>query len=152
MSLFTIEHHLRSLSVEDARKIMQMNPSFVFFRPLTTKGITFLGNELVTGRTIATDQTYFPKGALALLQFDKPQFPDEKATEPTSWTPSSRFVFDQDTGGAIRGPGRVDLYSGRGAIAKQTAAVMKNKGRLFYFVPRPEFLLGLESKTPLQPD
>ncbi len=145
MSLFAIESHLRSLPADEARKVMQMNPSYVFFKPLTSRGITFLGNELVVGRTIATDYTYFPKGVLALLQFDKPQFTDEKATEPSAWAPSSRFVFDQDTGGAIRGPGRVDLYAGRGNVAKQTAAVMKNKGRLYYFVPRAEFLATLES-------
>jgi len=144
MSLFAIENHLRSLPADEARKVMELNPSYVFFRPLTTRGITFLGNELVPQRTIATDHFYFPKGVLALLQFDKPQFESETAVEPASWTKSSRFVFDQDTGGAIRGPGRVDLYSGRGAVAKQTAAVMKNKGRLYYFVPRPEFLLSLE--------
>lgn len=149
MSLFAIENHLRSLTEPEARKLMSLNPSYVFFKPLTNRGITFLGNELQPGRTIATDHFYFPKGVLALLQFEKPQFDSETAVEPSSWTPSSRFVFDQDTGGAIRGPGRVDLYSGRGAIAKQTAAVMKNKGRLYYFVPRPEFLATLE--TPALP-
>ncbi len=139
MSLFTIENHLRSLPVEEARRIMQLNPSYVFFRPLTSaKGITFMGTELVNGRTIASDQMYFPKGALAYLQFEKPSFAGENDTEPQAWIPSSRFVFDQDTGGAIRGPGRIDLFAGRGAPAKQMAAVMKNKGRLIYFVPKAE--------------
>lgn len=143
MSLFAIENHLRTLSEEDARKVMEQNPSYVFFRPVEKGGITYFGNELVAGRTIATDQYYFPKGALAFLQFDKPQFADASSVEPSAWIPSSRFVFDQDTGGAIRGPGRLDLYSGKGAPAKQIAAVMKNKGRLFYLVPKAEFLAGL---------
>jgi membrane-bound lytic murein transglycosylase A len=139
MSMFAIENHLRSLPVEEARKVMELNPSYVFFRPLTTNGITFFGNGLVTGRTVATDQFYFPKGTLAFLEFEMPQFVDVNAVEASAWTPSSRFVFDQDTGGAIRGPGRLDLYSGRGPAAKQVAAVMKNKGRLYYFVPKAEF-------------
>lgn len=138
MSLFTIESHLRSLPVDDARKLMEMNPSYVFFKPLATRGLTFLGTEVVNGRTIASDYKYFPKGVLAFLQFDKPQFANEAATEPVAWTPVSRFVFDQDTGGAIRGPGRIDLFAGRGLQAKQMAAVMKNKGRLIYFVPKVE--------------
>lgn len=143
MSLFTIEGHLRSLPIEEARKLMQMNPSYVFFRPLTSsKGITFLGTELVNGRTIASDQMFFPKGALAFLQFEKPQFANEKDTEPQAWVPASRFVFDQDTGGAIRGPGRIDLFAGRGPVAKQMAAVMKNKGRLIYFVPKAEITVS----------
>lgn len=144
MNLFAIESHLRSLPSAEARRIMELNPSYVFFKKVPTRGLTFLGNELQPGRTIATDYAYFPKGVLALLQFEKPHFDSPNAIDPVAWQPTSRFVFDQDTGGAIRGPGRVDLYAGRGAEAKQMAAVMKNKGRLWYFVPRPEFLATLE--------
>ncbi len=136
MSLWAIENHLRSLPMEEARKLMQLNPSYVFFRPLESRGVTYSGMELIDGRTIATDYAYFPKGALAFLEFEKPEFADEKAIEPSSWTRASRFVFDHDTGGAIRGPGRVDLFTGRGALAKQTASVMKNPGRLYYLVPK----------------
>ncbi len=141
MSLFTIESHLKSLPTEEARKLMQLNPSYVFFRPLTSaRGITFMGTEVVDGRTIASDQMYFPKGVLAHLQFEKPQFASEKDIEPQAWTPAGRFVLDQDTGGAIRGPGRIDLFAGRGSIAKQMAAVMRRKARLVYFVPKVELV------------
>jgi membrane-bound lytic murein transglycosylase A len=143
MTMFAIENHLRSLPPEDAKRFMEHNPSYVFFKTLTTNGITYFGNGLHAGRTIATDQFFFPKGTLAFLEFEKPQFADEKAVEASGWSPAARFVFDQDTGGAIRGPGRVDLYSGRGAAAKQVASVMKNKGRLVYFVPKAEFLPAL---------
>lgn len=143
MSLQTIESHLRSLPRAEARKIMDLNPSYVFFRPLPGSGVTFFGTEVVTGRTIATDQTYFPKGALAFLEFDKPLFASNDATEPIAWEKTSRFVLDQDTGGAIRGPHRVDLFWGRGDAAKQSAGVIKNRGRLVYFVPRQEFLRRL---------
>jgi membrane-bound lytic murein transglycosylase A len=116
----------------------------VFFRPLERHGVTALGTEVVAGRTIATDTSFFPKGALAFLQFEKPVFNSPGDTEPASWLPTSRFVLDQDTGGAIRGPHRVDLFWGRGPEAKQAAGVMKNKGRLVYFVPKPEFLQRLK--------
>lgn len=143
MSMQSIEAHLRSLPPEKAQKLMEANQSYVFFRELENAGITFSGSEVVPGRTIATDQSYFPKGALAFLEFEKPVFTSPTATEPKEWQKTSRFVFDQDTGGAIRGPGRVDLFWGRGALARQSAGVIKNKGRLVYFVPKQEFLTRL---------
>ncbi|NJL25322.1 MAG: transglycosylase [Calothrix sp. SM1_5_4] len=136
MSQQAIEAHLRSLPEMEARQLMSMNPSYVFFRPLNGAGVTYFGSEVVPGRTIATDQTYFPKGALAFLQFDKPTFSAPTAREPAAWQPASRFVLDHDTGGAIRGPHRVDLFWGRGDEAKQSAGVMRRKGRLLYFAPK----------------
>ncbi|HMN67134.1 MAG TPA: MltA domain-containing protein [Bdellovibrionales bacterium] len=136
LSLQTIEAHLRGLSSAQAAKIMETNPSYVFFRKLSGSGITFLGTEVNPGRTIATDQALFPKGALAFLQFEKPEFQTPQDTEPVRWRPASRFVLDQDTGGAIRGPARADLFWGRGPSAKQSAGVIKNKARLYYFVPK----------------
>lgn len=140
MSIQTIEAHLRALNANEAQELMNKNPSYVFFRELKNHGQAFMGTDLVTGRTIATDQTFFPKGGLAYLEFDRPVFAGKESAEPMAWQPTRRFVIDQDTGGAIRGPDRLDLYWGRGADAKQSAGVMKNKGRLMYFVPRPEFL------------
>jgi len=143
MSMQTIEAYLRSLPTDRARKVMETNPSYVFFRELQSAGVTFSGAEVVPGRTIATDQAYFPKGALAFLEFEKPVFASPESTEPTDWQKTSRFVLDQDTGGAIRGPARVDLFWGRGALARQSAGVIKHKGRLVYFVPKPEFVARL---------
>ncbi|MBX3022688.1 MAG: MltA domain-containing protein [Bdellovibrionales bacterium] len=137
LTAHAIETHLRGLTQPEAREMLNRNPSYVFFKPLKgSAGITYFGTEVVPGRTIATDQTYFPKGALAFLQFERPQFASATDVEPTAWAPTSRFVIDQDTGGAIRGPHRVDLFWGRGAEAKQSSGVMKNKGRLIYFVPK----------------
>lgn len=143
MSLQTIQSYLRTLSPEEIQKVLNLNPSYVFFRPLETKSITYFGTEVVAGRTIATDYRYFPKGALGYLEFEKPQFEDENAEEPISWVPSSRFVIDQDTGGAIRGGHRLDLYWGEGKLARQAAGVMKRWGKLFYLAPKDEFLRKL---------
>lgn len=143
ITMHSIENHLRQVGVEEARRIMNLNPSYVFFRKLQSAGITYFGTEVVAGRTIATDQTYFPKGALAFLEFEKPKFGSSTDAKPLAWEKASRFVIDQDTGGAIRGPHRVDLFWGRGAEAKQAAGVIKGKGRLVYFVPREELLKTL---------
>ncbi len=143
MSLQSIEGYLRSRPIDDMKRILNLNPSYVFFRPLSNAGLTFLGTEVVAGRTVATDQRYFPKGTLAFLEFERPVFATPADAEPVEWKKSSRFVLDQDTGGAIRGPHRLDLFWGRGEQARQAAGVMKNKGRLYYFVPRREFLQKL---------
>lgn len=143
MSMQAIANYLRELPEEEMRKILNKNPSYIFFRKLKGKPITSLGTEVVAGRTIATDKSFFPKGALAYMEFEKPVFTDRHSIQPVRWEPTSRFVLDQDTGGAIRSPHRVDLYWGKGREAGQHAGVMKNWGRLYYLVPRDEFLQEL---------
>jgi membrane-bound lytic murein transglycosylase A len=48
----------------------------------------------------------------------------------------SRFVLNLDTGGAIRGPGRVDVFWGRGVEAELAAGLMKQPGELYFLVPK----------------
>lgn len=136
ITLFTLETHLKALPEADARSILFKNPSYVFFRPLEGPALTSLGNEVFAGRTIATDVRYFPKGALAFLQFRRPVFSGAVGDEVSNWQEVSRFVFDQDTGGAIRGGGRADLFWGSGMEAKRFAGVIKDdRARLYYLVP-----------------
>ncbi|HSE83167.1 MAG TPA: MltA domain-containing protein [Thermodesulfobacteriota bacterium] len=143
MSMQAMERYLRQLPEDEQRKILNKNPSYIFFQKLEGKPVTSLGTEVVDGRTIATDQNFFPKGALAYMEFQKPVFTDGTSTAPTGWEPTGRFVLDQDTGGAIRSPYRVDLYWGSGKEAARYAGVMKNQGRLYYLVPKDEFLQKL---------
>lgn len=143
MSMQTIEAYLRTLPKKEMQKILNQNPSYVFFQKLSGKPITYLGTETVDGRTVATDSSFFPKGTLAFLEFEKPVFASSESTEPVSWVKTSRFVLDQDTGGAIRGPGRLDLFAGGGPEAEQFSGVLKNPGRLYYLVPKADFLKTL---------
>lgn len=143
MSLQEIVKHLRAVPQEERDRLLNLNPSYVFFRKLESKSITYFGSEVVAGRTIATDRHYFPKGALGYLEFEKPVFAAEEGIEVTSWQPTSRIVIDQDTGGAIQGPDRLDLYWGEGDDAKQTAGIMKNYGRLYYLLPKDHLLSSL---------
>jgi membrane-bound lytic murein transglycosylase A len=135
MSLQAIERIIRELPADEAQKLMDRNPSYVFFQKLAGEPLTTLGTPVRPGRTVATDRGYFPKGALAFLQFNKPVFAPD-AAPVNSWQPVGRFVMDQDTGGAIRGTDRLDLYWGRGPEAKQAAGVMKQWGKLCYLVPK----------------
>ena len=126
ISMQSIERYLRSLAPEEAQKIMNLNPSYVFFNTSKRRAITSIGVPATAGRTIAVDAKIYPKGALAFLSFDGSESSSVKG----------RFVFDQDVGGAITGPGRVDLFWGSGDVAKQGAGMMQQRANLYYFVPR----------------
>jgi membrane-bound lytic murein transglycosylase A len=132
-----IVSHLRELSGPQRNELLFKNPSYVFFRKSPeNRGITFQGTPVADGRTIATDKNLFPKGAMAILEFERPIFKQGEDQSPSSWSIEKRIVFDQDTGGAIRGPGRVDLFWGSGKEAEKMAGVSKNLGRLIYLLPK----------------
>ena len=120
---------------ERMAEIFSVNPSYVFFRELPTPEALGCYNVPITaGRSIATDRKLFPGGALAMITTELPTF--SPAEEITGWRSCNRLVFNQDTGGAIKGPHRVDLYCGDDKPAELVAGVMKQTGRLFFFVPR----------------
>ena len=114
----------------EIRRVLNHNESFVFFRPLDTPPLGVLGVPVTPERSIATDQRIFPPGALAFLETTRP------AVDTSSAEPLRRWVLNQDTGGAIRGPGRVDFFWGRGEEAAEMAGRMKQGGRLFFLVPK----------------
>ncbi|MBC7714527.1 MAG: MltA domain-containing protein [Rhizobacter sp.] len=136
MSMQKIKKHLLTLSKDEQQKVLNRNPSYVFFKKLDGQPMTYAGMEVSDGRTIATDLHFFPKGAMAFLDIEEPEFESPSDITPKGWVKMPRLVFDQDTGGAIRGGGRVDLYYGQDESASQKAGVMKQKGKLYYLVPR----------------
>ncbi len=110
------------------------NQSFVFFK--NTQGGQAQGSlsvPVTAERSIATDKSLMPPGALALISTD---IPEKTASGEIRLTPMSRFVLDQDTGSAIRGAGRVDLYMGTGDTAKARAGLINYSGALFYLLLR----------------
>lgn len=147
MSQGTLERHLRSLEAHETQAILNRNPSYIFFQKRTGPALTSVGTPVIDGRTIATDGRFFPKGTLAYLKFEKPEFDSESSIEPSQWRKTSRLVFDQDVGGAIRGGGRVDLFWGTGDDAKRHAGIIKQEGTLYYLVPKPEFLTRLKAQA-----
>ncbi len=138
MSLQRIEAYLKTLDAVQVQEILNKNPSYVFFEINKGEPKTYSGTPVVPGRTIATDRSLFPKGSIGILEYDKPKFEKPEDVDPSGIEHVQRLVFDQDTGGAIRGGGRVDLFVGRGRDAKQVAGVMKSPGKLFYFAPKKE--------------
>lgn len=136
MSMQKIKLHLNTLSSDDQQKIFNYNPSYVFFKKLDSLALTYAGMEVFEGRTIATDKEFFPKGAMAFLEIEEPQFSDSRSIVASEWIKKPRVVFDQDTGGAIKGGGRVDLFFGSGETAQQKAGIMRHPGKLYYLVPK----------------
>ena len=121
---------------QDVRTYTWRNPRYVFFALVEDGRPRGCLNEPVTPRrTVATDKAIFPPGCLALVTS---RLPSRQGTQ-IAFRPWSGFALDQDSGGAIRAPGRCDLYLGVGDEAGQLAGRMKNEGRLYYlFLKRPE--------------
>ncbi|NMG18889.1 murein transglycosylase A [Brasilonema bromeliae] len=105
---------------------------FVFFQETGSTGAK--GSILVpvtAERSIATDKSIMPPGALALINTSLP-FP----TEYGQMVPRtvSRYVLDQDAGSAIKGPGRVDYFMGTGKLAGDRAGITGGNGKLYYLL------------------
>lgn len=133
MSMQAIRAYLAA-HPDEVPRILNHNPSYVFFRELDTPPVGFLGVPVTGGRSIATDSRIFPPAALAFLETTRPTLDDEG--QVVEGAPLRRFVLNQDTGGAIRGPGRVDFFWGRGEEAERAAGLMQQQGRLFFLFPR----------------
>ncbi len=132
----TMQRLQRFLRIRDAEQadILSHNPRYIFFRQVREGPVGSLGLILVPGRSIATDPKLFPAAGLAFLQTQQPILND--ANQVVGWQSLSRFVFNHDTGNAIQGPGRVDLFWGSGHRAEAAAGRMKHQGTLMFLVKR----------------
>jgi membrane-bound lytic murein transglycosylase A len=117
---------------DEMDELFAMNERYVFFRIADLGPVGSLGVPLTKGRSIATDPDVYPPGGLAFIEIDLP-VADEQQRSMT-WRPTKRFVMNQDTGAAIRGPNRVDLYFGTGPVAGEVAGVMKRRGQLYFLL------------------
>lgn len=105
---------------------------FVFFQETGGTGATGSIHVPVTAeRSIATDKSLMPPGALALIYNS---FPYPAGGGKLENRTVSRFVLDQDTGSAIKGPGRVDYFMGSGKLAGDRAGVTGGNGSLYYLL------------------
>ena len=130
VSLQSIRAWLRAHPGE-AAALMATNPSYVFFRPIEGDGpVGAEGTVLSAGRSLAVDRRYLPLGV--------PMWLDASAPPPTGTGPDRplrRVVLAQDTGGAIRGPVRGDVFWGHGTEAEAVAGHMKHRGRYYLLLP-----------------
>lgn len=113
---------------------LQANPSYVFFRllpglageegPLGGQGV-----PLTPGRSLAVDHGLLPYGLPLWLDADDPVDPSARL---------DRLMVAQDTGGAIRGAVRGDVFWGHGPEAERRAGLMKSRGRYWLLLPLPQ--------------
>ncbi|MCF8473498.1 MAG: MltA domain-containing protein [Emcibacter sp.] len=111
----------------EAKRLMWKNPSYIFFKP--RNGFLPVGSfnvELTEGRSLAVDPSYVPLGI--------PLWLDVRASSENS-PPLQRLVVAQDTGGAIKGRVRADVYWGIGETAGHIAGHMKDKGQYYFLIP-----------------
>lgn len=136
MSLQSIKEYLYE-HPEEVRGILNYNQSYTFFREVDEGPLGYMDVPLTPGRSIAMDRKAVPRGGLAFIETEYPVF-DEGGI--SGWMPVKRFVLVQDTGGAINGHGRVDIFTGRGEEAEMIAGHLKRKGRVFLIVAKKEYL------------
>lgn len=120
------------LHPSDVNNYLPRHRGFVFFRETHgTPATGCLTVPLTAERSIATDKSLMPPGALALIHTQMPMTNDNGQIE---YRTVSRYVLDQDTGSAIKGPGRVDYFMGTGSSAGDRAGVTGSHGKLYYLL------------------
>lgn len=107
--------------------MLNLNPSYVFFRPLEelpadVGPIGAMGRSIVPLRSVAVDPKFTPLGAPVWIEKD-------------GASPIRRLMIAQDTGGAIKGAQRADIYFGTGVAAGDAAGVISDGGRMLVLLP-----------------
>lgn len=108
-------------------ELLTFNPSFVFFKKLpdlsAEKGpIGAMGRSITTLRSVAVDPDFTPLGAPVWVEKD-------------GQNPIRALMIAQDTGGAIKGPQRADIFYGTGVDAGEAAGAVKDAGRMVVLLP-----------------
>ena len=127
VSLQTIRAWLQA-NPGEAAALMNKNPSYVFFQELKGEGPNGAQNVALTpGRSLAIDSKFLPYGVPVWLDAEDPLDPQTRLR---------RLLIAQDTGGAIRGPVRGDVFWGHGQEAEEKAGVMKSAGEYYILLPK----------------
>lgn len=114
----------------DMWQALWSNPSYVFFRPLNGDPVGTQQVPLTAGRSLAVDTQFIPLGMPVFVDTVLP------AIEGASASIHRKLLIAQDTGGAIRGPLRGDIFFGFGSEAEQRAGAMRSGGESYVLVPR----------------
>ena len=109
---------------------VNINPRFVFFRIAEGDPTGSINEPVIRMRSIATDKSIFPRAALTFIDTKLPR----KVGNNVIIHPFQGFFLDQDTGGAIRAPGRCDIYMGQGDDAGLVAGKTYEEGKLYYLI------------------
>jgi membrane-bound lytic murein transglycosylase A len=134
---------------DQATDVRRQNQSYVFFRVMklgdNDEAMGAQGVPLMAGRSIAVDRALHAYGTPFFIEADLP------IAGANAATPFRRLVIAQDTGSAIVGMARADIYFGAGADAARVAGRIKHPGRFAMLVPRALDPVAAASATPLPP-
>ena len=114
------------------RALMRENLSYIFFKELDGPPLGALGVPVTPRGTVAADPAFVPLGAPVYLILDRPE--------------ANGLWVAQDTGGAIKGPNRLDTFWGAGPDATRTAGGMSASGQALILLPK-----GSAARAPAQP-
>lgn len=134
LSMFSMISYFKAHGNE-VSQYTRLNPRFVFFRIEDGPPRGSINEPVTTLRTIATDKSIYPRACLAFISATLPKAIGAEVVQQ----PYSGFALDQDTGGAIRAPGRCDIYMGLGETAGRLAGQTYMEGRLYYLFIKPEY-------------
>jgi membrane-bound lytic murein transglycosylase A len=132
-------------SMREQRRFLEQNPNlhrevyssygaYVFFKETDQEPHGVANIPLTEGRSVAVDSTiYSQPGMITFVQADKAVLDDQ---DQPQMVPFSRIFVSQDTGSAIRGNARCDLYMGFGRQAAHAASSMKTQGKQFFLIKK----------------
>lgn len=131
---------------QDVLDMIRENDRYVFFTAYESGKwpAGSLGYRVTEKRTLATDKEVFPRGGAVIVQTHIPTF-------GRTLRPFTQLMFDQDTGGAIKAPGRGDIYMGEGAAAGLIAGRQYQEGRLYYLFLKEPKNLHADASAPGSP-
>jgi len=133
LSMQSVQAWLRG-NPKRARKILQGNKSYIFFREIELDDelgpIGADGVPLTAGRSLAVDRRYHRYGLPLWLDT---RIPGEGGRKTRKYR---RLMIAQDTGAAIRGAVRGDIFFGTGDAAGEVAGRVKEAGRLYMLLPK----------------
>ena len=143
VTMQSIRTWLDNAAPHEAEAMRGENPSYVFFHALDDVAPSLgplgaQGAPLTPERSIAVDRRFHTLGA--------PVWVDIEPVSQAGAAPIRRLMIAQDTGGAIKGPVRGDVFWGAGDEAGEIAGAMNAKGRLFVLLPR-RLAARLEAKN-----
>jgi membrane-bound lytic murein transglycosylase A len=135
---------------DEAREIMRMNRSFAFFREVSdlapdSEPAGAQGVNLVRERSIAVDKAIHVYGTPFWIEADLPIASEKSVTR------FRRMMIAQDTGGAIVGPARADIYFGAGIDAGTVSGRIRHPGKFFILVPKEADPARLIDPAPFPP-
>src|ERR1700742_2416972 len=132
---------------DGANELRRQNRAYVFFREVNLsdkdEAVGAQGVPLTPGRSIAVDKALHVYGTPFFIEGALPIESEQ------SKTPFRRLMVAQDTGSAISGPARADIYFGAGAEAGRVAGRLKNNARFVMLVPKGVDPVARGKKLPL---